>query len=139
MNTAPRRIVVDASAWVIAIIDQGTKGDAARTALVGGESWVVPPHTQLEVLRTLVRLVRAGHMTAAQADVFARVVVDADIAVVGPVPWLLEKVWSLREAVSMYDAPYLALALELPARLVTADLRLARGARALGAEVLAVE
>jgi predicted nucleic acid-binding protein len=41
---------------------------------------------------------------------------------------LLDRVWELRDAVSAYDAMYLALAESLECALVTADARLGRAA-----------
>lgn len=44
-----------------------------------------------------------------------------------PASPLFERVWELRDAVTAYDATYVALAEALDARLVTADVRLAHG------------
>lgn len=45
-----------------------------------------------------------------------------------PMTGLLDRVWELRDAVSAYDATYVALAESLDCALVTADARLSRAA-----------
>ena len=55
-----------------------------------------------------------------------------------PAEPLLPRVWELRDAVSAYDATYVALAEALDARLVTGDARLARAVESLDLMVVVV-
>lgn len=125
-------IVVDASVWVRALVDDGPAGDAARPALTDDPDWVAPAHMPVEVLRTLRRYQAAGVLTKAQADVFAAEVGEATVRYTPPEPWLLAAIWARRHNVSPYDAGYLALAEMYDAPLVTLDERLARAAAHMG-------
>lgn len=125
-------IVVDASAWVRAVVDAGPVGEAARRELVTEPHWLVPAHAPLEVLRTIRRYETAGLLEREAADRHAAAVVDAEVRVIGPERWLLRATWRLRDNVSAYDAPYVAIARVHDAPLVTGDERLARAAVGLG-------
>lgn len=129
-------IVVDASAWVVALVDSGRTGERVRATLSADPDWMVPAHAPLEVLRTLRRFETAGSVTSDQAEGLAQAVWSAEVRYVGVEPWLLQTAWRLRENVSAYDAPYLAVATAHGVPLVTLDERLARAARALGVDVL---
>jgi predicted nucleic acid-binding protein len=125
-------IVVDASAWVRALVDDGANGDAARRALTDDPDWVAPAHMPVEVLRTLRRYEAGGILTAAQADVFATEVGEATVRYAVPESWLLAAIWARRHNVSPYDAGYLALADLYDVSLVTLDERLAKAAGQAG-------
>ena len=111
-------IVLDASAAVQALLNDGQ----ARH-LVATESLHAPHLVDAEVLSALRRLVGAGTLTA---DDGARCVNTwSGIGLIryaaGP---LLERIWELRQTISVYDAMYVALAEQLDCALVTADARL---------------
>lgn len=125
-------IIVDASAWVRALVDDGAAGDAARLVLIDDPDWAAPAHMPVEVLRTLRRYEAAKILTAANADLFAAEVAAATLRYTPPEPWLLAAVWARRHNVSPYDAGYLALAERYSAPLVTLDERLARAAEQVG-------
>jgi predicted nucleic acid-binding protein len=125
-------IVVDASVWVRALVDDGSAGKAARQALTDDPDWFAPAHMPVEVLRTLRRYEAAGVLTTAQADVFAAEVGEATVRYAPPESWLLAAIWARRHNVSPYDAGYLALAEMYDAPLVTLDERLARAAGQTG-------
>lgn len=125
-------IVVDASVWVRALVDDAPNGDAARRSLTDDPDWAAPAHMPVEVLRTLRRYEAGGVLTAAQADVFATEVGDATVRYAVPESWLLAAIWARRRNVSPYDAGYLALADLYDVSLVTLDERLARAARQAG-------
>jgi predicted nucleic acid-binding protein len=127
-------IVVDASAWVRALMDSGTLGDAARRILSEDPDWMVPAHAPLEVLCTIRRYEATQLVTSKQATEFANAVVVAELRFGMPDEWLLSEVWSYRHNLSVYDAPYVALAARYAVALVTFDVRLAKAARAVGVE-----
>jgi predicted nucleic acid-binding protein len=121
-------IVVDASAWVRALVDDSQAGDAARRTLTDDPDWAAPAHMPVEVLRTLRRYEASGLLTVAQADLFAAEVAGATVRYAPPETWLLAAIWARRHNVGPYDAGYLALAEQFDAPLVTRDERLAKAA-----------
>lgn len=123
---------MDASAWVIALVDSGPRGDAARQVLIDDLDWAAPAHAPLEVLRTLRRYENAGTLTSVAATAMAEAVLVAQVRYAAPDDDLLVYVWRHRHNLSPYDAPYVALAERHDAALVTTDARLARAAQALG-------
>lgn len=129
-------IVVDASAWVRALVDSGSLGDAARRILSADPDWMVPAHTPLEVLRTIRRYEARQFLTVVQAAEFANAVVRTELRYEMPEAWLLSQVWKSRHNLSAYDAPYVALAARYAAALVTSDGRLASAAAAAGVRVV---
>lgn len=129
-------IIVDASVWVRALVDDGAAGDAARRVLTDDPDWAAPAHMPVEVLRTLRRYEAARILTSANADLYATEVAAAALRYAPPEPWLLAAVWVRRHNVSPYDAGYLALAERYSAPLVTLDERLARAAEQAGIDSL---
>jgi len=121
--------VVDGSVAVAALVDEGREGRWARELLA--ESVVIAPHLlPVEVTQTLRRLVRARSLSA---DVAALALEDlSDLAIplheFGP---HTDRVWELRDAVTAYDAWYIALAETFEVPLATLDRKLAnvRGPR----------
>lgn len=129
-------IVVDASSWVLALVEAGPLGDAARHVLTADRDWIAPPHAPIEVLRTLRRYEMSGVLDSSAADQLAGEVIRAEIRLAVPDAALLTYVWQRWHNVSLYDAPYLGLAAKHGIDLVTNDLRLARAAQALGLGVV---
>jgi predicted nucleic acid-binding protein len=125
-------IVLDASTWVLALVDSGTRGDGARQVLGADPDWMVPAHAAIEVLRTLRRYETSGAIDVSAASELALEVIRAEVRQVLPDAALLSYVWQHRHNVSLYDAPYLGLAARHGVPLVTNDLRLARAAEDLG-------
>ncbi len=117
-------IVVDASVLVTALLDEGGPGALARERLVTSDVHV-PELADVEVLSVVRRRVLGGRLTAARG---AEALQDwSDLAVERyPHLPLLGRAWQLRDAVSAYDAQYVALAELLDSPLVTADARLSR-------------
>lgn len=117
-------IVVDASVLAPALADDGPDGDRARRRL-SGERLVAPAVVDLEITSVLRRAAHAGRLD----DRRARQALS-DLAAIplrrAPHLPLVERVWALRENLSVYDAAYVALAELLDATLLTADERLAR-------------
>ncbi|MFP5450796.1 MAG: type II toxin-antitoxin system VapC family toxin [Thermoleophilia bacterium] len=119
-------IVVDASAVVEAVI--GTPaGDVMSGRMAMGDAVGAPAHMPAEVVQVLRRLERArvlGPERALEAvsDLGAlRVSLYSSNS-------LLDRIWTLRHAMSAYDAAYVALAEALEATLITRDRRLAAAA-----------
>jgi predicted nucleic acid-binding protein len=121
-------IVVDASAMVFALSSPTPQGNAARAAMTADSRWIAPGHMPLEVIRTLRKAVLGGHLTEDDAVAAYTALMGAEITYLATDQTMLRAVWALRQNVSAYDAPYLAVAAEHGARLVTLDARLAKAA-----------
>jgi predicted nucleic acid-binding protein len=117
-------IVADASVLAPALADDGPQGDRARSRL-SGETIAVPALADLEVASVLRRAALEDRLD----DRRSRQAL-ADLAALpmrrAPHVALLERIWELRENVTVYDGAYVALAEALDVRLVTADQRLGR-------------
>lgn len=124
-------IVVDANVVVMALVDAGDRGDAARAAMVADDAWIAPAHMPLEVMRVLARAVRAGRLLVVDADAAARTLITMQVEYVGSDNALLQAVWGVRHNVASYDAAYLAVAVMYDVALVSFDDRLARAAERL--------
>ncbi len=48
-------IIVDAGCWVLALVEAGPVGSAARDLMSADPDWMAPAHTTIEVLRTIRR------------------------------------------------------------------------------------
>lgn len=128
-------IVVDASAWVQALVGGGPRADSARELLLADTRWVAPAHMPLEVLRALRWGAARGDLTPAEASRCAKLVTTTSVELISPVAAVLARVWALRDNVSAYDTPYIAVAEAFGVPLITGDSRLARAARHEGVEV----
>ena len=116
-------IVLDASALVELVL--GTQaGRKVAERIADPRVGLHAPHLAdvevAQVLRRYVEDAEAGAGAAALADLRALDLERHSHEA------LLERVWSLRENVTAYDAVYVALAEALDAPLVTCDARLAR-------------
>lgn len=129
-------IIVDAAAWVRALIDDGPEGQAARSAMGCDLDWAAPAHMPIDVLRTLRKYEFAELLTGDQVQVLAEQVWGAEFRYAQPEPWLLAAVWQFRHNVSPYDAAYVALAMDFDATLITFDARLAKAAKNIGARAV---
>jgi len=118
-------IVVDASALVLALADEGARGEAARAALAADGEWVAPEHVVIEVMQSLRGLYLARELGAARVAELAAQLPGLAIRKVEVAP-LLGRIWELKDNLTPDDAAYVAVAEQLGAPLVTADLRLMR-------------
>lgn len=116
-------IVVDASAVVDLIAP--LEPDPELRVKLAGQDLHAPHVLDVEVLSALRRFVKRGTLTAERAA-DARVDLVASAIVRYPHAPLLSRAWELRDAMTAYDAVYIALAELLDAPLVTCDARLAR-------------
>ena len=119
-------IVLDASAVVAVLLDPGQGAERIRERIESpGESLHVPHLMDLEVLHVLRR--QALHGTVSQRRSAEALEDLANIMFVRyPHTSLVERIWELRENLTVYDAAYVALAEALEAPLVTMDARLAQ-------------
>ena len=118
-------IVLDASVLVELLLDTPI-GQAVATRVADPAVGLHVPHlADIEVAQALRRYVRDGELGAADAaDAFENLrALDLHRHAHEP---LLDRVWTLRENLSAYDAVYVALAEVLGTRLLTCDGRLAR-------------
>lgn len=132
-------IVLDASSWVLALVDNGARGDAVRKVLTVQTVWIGPPHLPMEVLRTLRRYEAVGLLSSDATDGFAEAVSTAHLRCPDVGESMLRYIWQSRHNLSPYDGPYVFLAVQYGVPLVTNDKRLARAASALGVEAVQPE
>ncbi|WP_327676935.1 type II toxin-antitoxin system VapC family toxin [Kitasatospora sp. NBC_00458] len=118
-------IVVDASALVLALADEGERGTAARAELAADGDWVAPEHVVIEVMQSLRGLYLARELTAERVGRLAAELPGLAIRKV-PVGPLLGRIWELKDNLTPDDAAYVAVAEQYGVPLVTADLRLMR-------------
>ena len=117
-------LVVDASALVVALADDGPDGDLVRERL-RGESLAAPELVDLEVVSVLRKQLAAGTLEARRADLALTDLADLPLRRAPHLP-LLARCWELRDNLTVYDAAYVTLAEALDAPLVTADTHIAR-------------
>jgi predicted nucleic acid-binding protein len=116
-------LVIDASAVVAALVDDGPDGQWAET-LVGREPLAAPYLMQVEAANILRRAVLAGQLS----DDAAALAHDDLLALrvdLFPYEPFARRVWQLRHNITSYDGWYVALAESLDATLATLDDRLA--------------
>ncbi|MFB8239997.1 type II toxin-antitoxin system VapC family toxin [Kitasatospora purpeofusca] len=118
-------IVVDASALVLALADEGERGTAARAELAADGEWVAPEHIVVEVMQSLRGLYLARELDADRVGELAAELPRLAIRKI-PVEPLLGRIWELKDNLTPDDAAYVAVAELVGAPLVTADLRLMR-------------
>lgn len=122
-------IVVDASAMLDLLLRR--EQAEAIAAELGRHERVEAPHLlDTEALSGLRRWVRAGKIPPALATEVRHDLAALPIARHPHAP-LSDRVWTLRDRLSAYDATYVALAEGLGASLLTTDLRLADAAAGL--------
>ena len=121
-------IVVDASVTTSALIYADDRGRRARAILGRDSEWAVPQHWMVEVFAAIRGLAIGRKISQEQGG---RALGRLRLLGVDEVPIheLLSRMWELRNAVSAYDAPYVALAEMRELSLVTSDSGLARTAR----------
>lgn len=117
-------LVLDTSALLAVLVEGKPDRELVRRLSEDGD--LHAPHLiDIEVLHALRRLVRAGSITADRATDARTDLDDLAITRYGHEP-LADRIWSLRENLTAYDAAFVALAEALDAALVTCDVRLAR-------------
>jgi predicted nucleic acid-binding protein len=118
-------IVVDASA-VLELLLRTERGERVADCVFAPEQRLHAPHLiDIEVTQALRRLVQLKELDAARAELalgdFLALVIERHSHVE-----TLPRLWQLRDALTAYDASYVALAEGLKAPLLTCDGKLAR-------------
>lgn len=117
-------LVVDASAVVAALVDDGRDGVWAKTELM--ESALIAPHVMpLEAANILRRSELSGRISSDSAVLAHGDLLDLRVALFAYEPFA-PRVWELRHNLSSYDAWYVALAESFGVALATLDRRMAR-------------
>jgi len=118
-------IVVDASAALELLLrtEKGIK--VQERVLDSAESLHAPHLIDIEVTQTLRRLVILKEITAARGKQALEDHLAVNIKRAEHKD-LLERVWSLRDSITAYDAAYVVLAEILDSPLITCDAKLAR-------------
>lgn len=118
-------IVLDASAAVELVLQTTRARRVAARALNPAERIHAPYLIDVEVAQVLRRLVLAKELTPARGGLaladFAELVIERH-----PHHPFLGRIWSLRSALSAYDAAYVALSEALGAPMLTCDEKVAR-------------
>ncbi|MEJ7797285.1 MAG: type II toxin-antitoxin system VapC family toxin [Solirubrobacteraceae bacterium] len=129
--------VVDASAVVDLLVPPDiVRRDWVIAALPEpSDPWLAPDILTFEVFAVLRRHVLRGALLAAAAWQRLQRLQRLPIEMM-PTGLVLFDAWTLRDNLSAADSLYAALALRAGRPLLTSDLRLARGAGAVGIEVL---
>jgi predicted nucleic acid-binding protein len=118
-------IVLDASAVLELLLGTPVGARVLRLIAAPAETLHAPHLVDLEVAQVLRRFQREGDIDEARGREALEVLRGLDVARY-PHDVLLPRIWQLRDAVTAYDAAYLALAEALAAPLLTADAKLAR-------------
>jgi len=119
-------IVVDSSAVVAALVDPGPDGQWAED-LVASHELVAPHLMVVEVANILRGLARTGTIAEAEAGMAHVDLLRLRVQVFEYAPFA-ERVWSLRNNVTAYDALYVAIAERIDVPLATLDRRLTTAA-----------
>jgi len=117
-------IVIDASATVALLLDQGAQAAAIR-ARVAAESLHSPHILDLEVASAMRRLVVSRVLEVRRVNAVLEHLMALPVQRYAHTTFL-PRIWQLRENVTAYDAAYVALAEALDAPLVTTNGPLAR-------------
>lgn len=119
-------LVVDASAIVAALTDDGADGRWAAEQ-IAGDVLAAPHLMPVEAANILRRASLAGDLTLDVATLAHEDLIDLRVELFD-YEHHAPRVWELRDNLTTYDAWYVALAEELGAPLVTLDRRVARAA-----------
>ena len=122
-------LVIDASVIVAGLIDTGTEGIWAES-LIASENLLAPELIMVEATNILRRLELAKEISPIESGLAQMDLMRLDVQLF-PFNPFAERIWSLRNNLTSYDAWYVALAEALDCPLATLDLKLtkASGAR----------
>ncbi len=118
-------IVVDASAVLEILLNTSTGSKVAARLSSPGETLHAPHLLDIEVAQVLRRYSLAGNLDEHRGD---QALADFESLAIERYPHgeLLERIWQLRDSLTVYDAAYVVLAEALEAHLITCDARLSR-------------
>lgn len=116
-------LVVDASTVVAALVDNSADGRWAEEQLRNATQLIAPAHMHIEAANALRRLEASGHIDTTTANI---AFTDLQRLPVLPMTFGVtgDRVWSLRNNLTSYDAAYVATAELVNASLATLDRRL---------------
>lgn len=120
-------IVVDASVVASMLIYADDRGRRARAALGRDTEWAAPEHWKAEVFSVVRGLVLGKKVEDEHGERAISRIPALGVDHV-PIDDLLPRMWQLKDSISAYDAPYVALAAARDLTLVTSDARLGRAA-----------
>ncbi|MBD0253615.1 MAG: type II toxin-antitoxin system VapC family toxin [Rubrobacter sp.] len=126
-------IVLDASAVIAVLVGQGQVAELIRQKIeIPDQSLHVPHVMDLEVLHALRRQILLGTLSRERSSEALDDLKNITF-VRYPHATFVDRIWSLKDNLTAYDAAYIALAEALDAPLVTMDANLARapGSRAV--------
>jgi predicted nucleic acid-binding protein len=128
-------VVIDASALIELLLRTPRSAQIAARLSAQNLTAHAPHLIDLEVTQALRRLIRLGKVTTAQAQ---QAIDDLQSAPIKRYAHreLLPLIWRMRDAISAYDASYIALAEALDAPLLTCDAKLAAHGHAARIEVI---
>lgn len=118
-------IVVDASAVVDSLLDEGARGEWVRRELKGRDQLHAPQLIDYETLAVTREKILRSEISIDRAQGAITDFASLRIRRYPPLAFL-SRALELRDTVTAYDAFYVALAEALDCPLVTSDLRLAR-------------
>ena len=118
------KLVCDASALVALLLDSGSDGDWAATAVADAEL-AAPALLDWEAANIIRRQQLAGLVSSDQASQAHADLLDLAIER-WPYELLAKRSWQLRTNLSVYDASYVALAELLGTSLITLDGKIGR-------------
>ena len=117
-------LVLDSSAIVALLVDAGPAGDWVASTVRKG--WLAAPELAMfETANVLRRQQLAGRLERVEATLAHQDLVSLPLQLWPYLP-LADRAWELRESVTAYDAPYIALAELLGAAMITLDHKLQR-------------
>ena len=118
-------IVIDASALLEMLLKTDVAEQITSRVLSAAESLHAPHLLDIEVSQALRRLVQQQDVSARRGE---EALEDLEQLVIERHPHLslLTRIWQLRNALTAYDAAYVALSEALAAPLLTCDAKLAR-------------
>ena len=118
-------LVVDASVWLELLVSRTRRSAIAQRLRRSEGDWLAPAHVDLELAQVLGKAIRTRRLERPVGDAawarFRRIELRRF-----PLLDLAPRIWALRDAISAYDAAYIALAEREGAVLLTCDERLAR-------------
>jgi predicted nucleic acid-binding protein len=118
-------IVIDASA-VLELLLRTERGERVEARVFAAEEGLAAPHLlDVEVVQALRRLVALKQLTGSRAEQSLQDYADLRIERLAHLD-LLPRIWQLRDALSAYDAAYVALTEALDSSLLTCDTKLGR-------------
>ena len=117
-------VIVDASVLVSVLVDSGKEGRWAEETLLG-QPTAAPELVLAETANVLRRLERAKIISAFESNGAYRDLMRLNIELFAFSPFA-ERIWSLRDNLTTYDAWYVALAEALDCPLATLDVKITR-------------